>query len=296
MNYTIKTNALSKHFKETRALENISIDIEENKLTGLVGRNGAGKTTMLKTFAGHLLPTSGEALIWGEKPFDNLKVLSKVVFADAGFKYDKNLSLNDLLYLGSIHYENWDKDFSKKLLDFFRFNTKKAYRKLSVGMISQFNLIMALSSRAELTMLDEPTLGMDPAARNEFYSIILKDYMKYPRTIILSSHMVSEVENLLEDIILIKEGELVMHESVEVFQNYAYKLSGTGENFKKYLEKNKPLSVEDNENISEAVFKGKIENKDMFFFKENNITYNKMSTEEVCIYLTKPFEGGFKYE
>lgn len=290
----IECHDLTKKYKDTIALNNFSCKIDENKIIGLIGRNGAGKTSFLKICAGYIKPTSGEINIFGQKVFDNINVLGNMIFIDEEIQYDTNLRLKDILELGKAYYKNWDEDFAKKLLAFFGLNEKKKYKKLSRGMKTQFNIIMGISSRMPLTIFDEPTLGLDAAFRKEFYNILLKDYMNHPRTIIISSHLLNEIENLLEEIILIDKGELVLHKPIEAIQNYAVILNGKKDIIEEFIKNKEILSNDQLGNNLIVGIKNDLSKDELTYLNENNIDVSKMSAQDVCINLTsKGKEGVF---
>lgn len=283
----LNCSSLTKKYTQKTALNDLSFSIDENKIVGLIGRNGAGKTTFLKTCAGFLLPTSGEITLWGEKVFDNLNVTSKMIFIDEEIQYHKSFRLTDILTMGAIYHKNWDSAFAKKLIKHFGLNEKQRYHKLSRGMKTQFNIIMGLSSRSPLTLLDEPTLGLDAAVRKEFYNILLKDYMENPRTIIISSHLLSEIENLLEEIVLINEGGLVLHNPIEVLQEYAVYLNGKKEIVAPFIQKKQALNTEEFGNSVIAAVKNELDGREISYLKDNNVDISKVSVQDLCIYLTK---------
>lgn len=283
----IDCQKLTKQYKEKVALNAMTLSIEENKIIGLIGRNGAGKTTFLKMCAGLLKPTSGEIKIWNEKVFDNLSVLSKVILVDEEIQYALGLKLNDILYTARYFYPKWNETFARKLLDYFDLKGKYTYSKLSRGMKTQFNIIMGLSSRMPLTLFDEPTSGLDIAVRKEFYRILLKDYMNHPRTIILSSHLISEIENLLEEIVLIKDGELVLHASTDQLQKYGILLNGNKDILEQFTKTKSVLCKEEMGKLVKIGIKNDLTQGDYNFLKEHRVNISNLNTEDVCIYLTK---------
>ncbi len=290
----ITCNNLVKQYKQKKAINNLSLSIDENKIIGLIGRNGAGKTTFLKTCAGYIRPTSGDIKLWGEEIFDNLNVISKMIFIDEEIQYDKGLRLKDILYLAKTYYQNWDDTFANKLLEYFELNEKQKYKKLSRGMKTQFNIIIGISSRMPLTLLDEPTLGLDAAVRKEFYNILLKDFINHPRTIIISSHLLSEIENLLEEIVLIKNGGLVFHEPIETIQNYGVILNGKKDVINKFIENKSVLSREELGNSIIVGIKNDLIDENFNYLKSKGVDISKMNSQDVCINLTKNGrEGGF---
>jgi len=222
----IECTSLSKDYGNTKAIIDLSFTIEENSITGLIGRNGAGKSTLLKIMAGFIKSTSGEISVWGKKPFNSLDVSANTFFTDDNMKFPSSLNLSQLLASGSEFYPNWDMSLAKGLFKYFELNPKQYHVKLSKGQKSIFNMIVALSSHCALTIFDEPTTGMDKSVRKDFYRALLKDYLHYPRTIILSSHLLSEIEGILENILLIKSGKKVLQKPVEELKEMAIAFRG----------------------------------------------------------------------
>ena len=181
----IECNNLTKTYQGRNVLRNLSFSIEENKITGLIGRNGVGKTTLLKILAGFIKKTSGEVSVFTEDPFNSLTVSANSIFVDDQMGFPPALQLKEILEVAGSFYPNWDSEFAKRLFDYFSFDPKHYHNRLSKGKTSTFNMIIGLASRCPLTIFDEPTTGMDEAVRKDFYRALLKDYIAHPRTIIL---------------------------------------------------------------------------------------------------------------
>lgn len=223
----IECKNVTKAYRSFKALNEISLTISENTITGLVGRNGAGKTTLLKILAGFWHETSGEVRVFSEKPFNNIFVSANMIYIDDQMSFGKSLTLSDILEEAGRFYANWDARFANRLFDYFSFHPRQKHAQLSKGKKSTFNMIIGLAARTALTIYDEPTTGMDMSVRSDFYRALLKDYIAYPRTIILSSHHLDEIENLIEDVLLIEAGQKILHLSVDEFKEYAIGVTGT---------------------------------------------------------------------
>ena len=294
MKNIVECMELSKDYKEKEALKGLTFSLAENKMVGLIGRNGAGKTTFLKTCAGYLKPTSGKIKIFGETPFDNLNALSQMIFVDEEVQYDESFTLRDIKKMGSICYKNWDEVYANKLLKYFNLKENLKYKKLSRGLKTQFNMIMGLASRAPLTLLDEPTLGLDVAVRKEFYHIILKDYMEHPRTFLISSHLMSELENMLEEMILIHDGKLVFQKSIEELQDYALYLNGREDTLTPFLKGKKVLHTEGFGNSVLVGIINDLRKEELTYLKDHKVEISKAKIEDIYIWLTEnERRGGF---
>jgi ABC-2 type transport system ATP-binding protein len=225
----IECSNVSKTFLRKKAFDGMSFSIGENTITGLVGRNGAGKTTLLKLIAGFLKPTSGKLNVFSEDPFNSLTVSANSIFIDDSMVIPSAVPLGEILEEAGRFYPNWDGKLAHRLFDYFSFDPKNYHNRLSKGKTSTFNAIIGIASRCPLTLFDEPTTGMDEAARKDFYRALLKDYIAFPRTIILSSHHLEEIEDILEDILLIQNGKNLIHMPMADLREWAVSLRGNRE-------------------------------------------------------------------
>ena len=253
MNDVVKTTNLSKFYGKNPALSDLSVMVSENSITGLIGRNGSGKTTLMKILAGLLDKTSGEAQVFSEQPMDNLPVLNKLVYTYHDMEYDPKLSLKTILNAYKTMFADFDSNFADKLMKYFELSSKMKYKSLSQGMGSIFNFLCALSCRAPLTMLDEPVLGMDVTVRKSAYEILLRDFTEHPRTFIISSHLLSEIEGTLSDILLIEQGKTVLNCSIDDVRQSAYRVDGNTQALDGYLSGKKVIARKTSEIGSFAV-------------------------------------------
>ena len=290
----IRCNELTKYFNGTRALKGCSFQIEEPTLTGVIGVNGAGKTTLFKTLAGFLKPTSGEAELFEEPAFQSIMAAQNVMLIEEGMQFYPRTPLIDLLDSYQRFYENFDRTLAKGLLEYFNLPYKARYEDLSKGMASTFRLILALSSRAAVTLLDEPTTGMDPSVRKDVYELILKDYVKVPRIILISSHYLGEMENILDRILLIHEGDVLKEGSPEDFQNLLVALKASPEIIAPMEEK---LEVFDGKDFGPGTRQIVVRREDFdgLHLRENVIEamdIQPIGPEDSFIYLTRKKGGG----
>ena len=289
----IQCNNLTKTFGRMTALHNLSFTIAENTITGLIGRNGAGKTTLLKIIAGFIHRTSGEIQVFSEDPFNSLKVSSNMIFVDDNMPLPSFLSLGDLLASASSFYKNWDWDLSLGLFAYFDFKENQLYRSLSKGKKSTFNMIIGLASRCPLTIFDEPTTGMDSAVRKDFYRALLKDYIAHPRTIILSTHLLNEIEDILEDVLLIHQGEKRLHMPISDLKEFAVGLRGKTDLVNE-LARDKEVFYEERvgKDHSYLVVKNRFGEGILEPAKIQGIEVSSVATDDLCVYLTGKSKGG----
>ncbi|WP_299300558.1 ABC transporter ATP-binding protein [uncultured Brachybacterium sp.] len=222
----IETRNLTKHFRDVAAIDDVSLDFAAGRVHGLLGRNGAGKTTLMKLLTGQIFATSGEMRVLGENPVENAEVLSKTCFIQESQKYPDGFRPLDVLRIAEGLYPAWDQGLARELVADFRLPEKRAIKKLSRGQLSAVGIIIGLASRAPLTFFDEPYLGLDAVARRLFFDRLLADFSEHPRTVILSTHHIDEVSNLLEHVVLLDEGRVAISAEAEELQSAAIEVSG----------------------------------------------------------------------
>lgn len=286
----IDCQKLSKGFRRTNALEEITFQLTEQKITGLIGRNGAGKTTLLKILAGLTKHKVGEVSVFGKNPYNNLMVSANSILVDDQMTFPDSLSLDEILQSAPAFYKRWDAQLASRLFQYFRLDSKQQHSKLSKGARATFNMIFGLSTRCELTMLDEPMNGMDEAVRKDFYRALLKDYIAHSRSILISSHHLAEIEHLLEDILLIHNGKVVLHQSLDEVKEYAVAVQGPIADVERWTEG------------EEILHSKRIDDQRQYVVVKNNSKLEKarlegaviqaLSASEVCLYMTSEAKGG----
>ena len=282
----VKTVNLSKHYGKTEALSQLSINIAQHSITGLIGRNGSGKTTLLKILAGILDKTDGKLMVFGHAPMDNLPVLSRLVYTYHNMEYESHLSLKTLLYAYKTMFPNFDGDFADKLMKYFELSGNMKYKSLSQGAGSIFNFLCALSCRTELTMLDEPVLGMDVATRKAVYEVMLRDFSEHPRTFIISSHLLSEIEGVLSDILLLEQGKLLLHNSIDDVRQSAYRIDGNQQVIEKFIQEKEIIVQKKNEFSGFAIVHEPFTESAAQAAKAQGLSVSTVRAEDLCVYLT----------
>lgn len=195
-----------------KAVDDISIEIENGKLIGLLGPNGSGKTTFMKLIAGILKPTDGSI----EIDQHEIGVYTKSIVS---FLPDVNylhswMKVKDAFKFYSSFFKDFDLQRAKEILDFMELNEDMYIKQMSKGMSEKLCLTLTLARNAKLYVLDEPLGGIDPAARNKIMDAIIKNYSG-DSSIIISTHLVKDVERLFDDVIFIKEGRIILHDDAE---------------------------------------------------------------------------------
>ncbi|SEL83187.1 ABC-2 type transport system ATP-binding protein [Blastococcus sp. DSM 46786] len=217
---------VTMRFSEHTALAGVSTSIEQNAITGLLGRNGAGKTTLMQLLTGHRVPSSGRVEVFGARPYENDDVLRRTCFIKEGQRYPDHFRVRDALHGASLLFPGWDADLAQTLLADFELPAGRPIKKLSRGMNSAVGIIIGLASRAPFTLFDEPYAGLDVVARHQFYDRLLADYAEHPRTILISTHLIEEIADLLERVLLIDRGRLLLDTDAESVRGSAVTVRG----------------------------------------------------------------------
>ncbi|SFE34040.1 ABC-2 type transport system ATP-binding protein [Actinopolyspora alba] len=219
-------SGVSKRYGDTVALDDVSLGFTENRIHGLLGRNGAGKTTIMQILTGQNFETSGNVKVFGEHPYENDRVLRDVCFIKESQKYPDMFAVHHALTAASLVYDNWDAELAEELVEEFALPLKRRIRKLSRGQMSTVGIIIGLASRAPLTFFDEPYLGLDAVARHRFYDRLLADYAEHPRTIVLSTHLIDEISDLIEHVTLVDKGRVLLDEDTDKLRASAVTVTG----------------------------------------------------------------------
>ena len=215
MTTVVEVKNLTKRYRTTTAVENVSFSLERDTIYGLLGRNGAGKTTVMSILTAQNFATSGDVRIFGEEPYENARVLSRMCFVRESQRYPDGWRARNALKAASLIFPNWNEEVAQRLIKEFQLPLNRDIKKVSRGQLSAIGVIIGIASRAEITFFDEPYLGLDAVARQIFYDRLLEDYAEHPRTIILSSHLIDEVSNLIERVLVIDGGKIIMDESTD---------------------------------------------------------------------------------
>ncbi|MCP5327307.1 MAG: ABC transporter ATP-binding protein [Sinobacteraceae bacterium] len=226
----IEARGLSKTYRSGhRALDSIDLRVEPGRIVGLIGPNGAGKTTALKAILG-LTPVTGELQVLGRDPRHERDALMREVcfIADVAVLPKWLRVVNALDFVQGVH-PHFDRRRAESFLRTTDVPLRSRVRELSRGMVTQLHLALVLAIDAKLLVLDEPTLGLDLLYRRTFYDTLLNDYFDKDRTIVITTHQVEEVENLLTDVVFINRGRVVLDAPVESLAERYVQLIATPE-------------------------------------------------------------------
>ena len=209
---TWECKSLCKRYGKVQALDNVSFAIEPGRVVGLLGPNGSGKTTLIKLANGLLTPTGGELLINGQRP-------GKATRAQVSYLPDRPclpewMSAEKLLNMFSDFYADFQQDKAREMLEKLGIDPKQKIKQMSKGPREKVQLILVMSRKAELYLLDEPIGGVDPATRDYILETIIRNYNP-SASVVISTHLIADVEQVLDDVIFINHGQIVLRSSVD---------------------------------------------------------------------------------
>lgn len=283
----VSARGLSKHYGDTVALDSVDFDIPANTICGLFGRNGAGKTTLMSILTAQNFASSGQAWVFGEEPYENPRALSRMCFVREGQRYPDDARPVHAFAAAELFFPNWDAAFAQQLIAEFRLPLKTRIKKLSRGQLSAVGVIIGLASRAEITFFDEPYLGLDAVSRQIFYDRLLADYAEHPRTIVLSSHLIDEIADLIERVLVVDDGALVLDEDADDLRGRAVTVVGNAKAVDEFVAGREELHRESLGPVASSTVLGTIDDADARLLDRLRLTTSPVSLQELIVRFTQ---------
>lgn len=279
MNDILKIKSLSKSLNDFY-LGTIDLSIKRGSILGYIGENGAGKSTTIKMILGDMKKDSGQIYIFGKKIEDLTEdEKKKIAFVFEDFFFPQEMNVKEVEKFHSMYYGNyWEKEKFNKLVKRFNLPEKKKISTFSRGMKMKLSLILALSHKAELLILDEATSGLDPVARDDILDILLEFIQDENNSIMISSHILSDLEKIADEIAFIHRGKLIFVESKDILEEEYGIVSLSKEEFKS-LDKNAIISVRDYKFGKECLVKKQL--------LPESLEVENASVEEIMVYMIK---------
>lgn len=212
MEKLLECKQLCKQFGDKVVLDNINFTLEPGSIVGLLGRNGQGKTTLLKLINGLLIPTSGEVLVKGQRPGVESKRI--IAYLPERTYLNKNFTVSETIKMFSEFYVDFDQDKARQLLADLELSTDQKIVKMSKGMQEKLQLALVMARPAELYLLDEPLGGVDPATRDYILDTILSNFQD-GASVLISTHLIADIERILDEVIFLDHGKIVLHERTD---------------------------------------------------------------------------------
>lgn len=283
---SIQIKNITKKYKDIKALDNISFSFEYGKIYGFLGRNGAGKSTLINIIANRIFADSGEITIDNIPAKENMKIHDKIFCMSEADLYDKHLKVKDLFKWTDRFYSDFDKVNAFEMAGKFNLDINKKYKNLSKGYQSIFKLIVALSLKVPYVIFDEPVLGLDVNHRKLFYELLLKSYENNERTIIIATHLIEEIANIIEEVIIIDKGKVLLQDNVGVLSEKGYSVSGLAYEVDSYCENKNVIGYDKLGNLKVAY----VLDEKIPLSNTGNLSFSALNLQKLFISLTE--KGG----
>jgi ABC-2 type transport system ATP-binding protein len=296
MTTAVRVNQVSRRYRGVTAVDEASFALEEGRIHGLLGRNGAGKTTLMRLATGLERPSSGTVEVFGADPFENESVLRRTCFVKESQTYP-DLSVARVLASARQLQPGWDDDLARTLVTDFDLPTARRVRKLSRGMRSALGIVIGLASRAPLTLFDEPYLGLDAPSRALFYDRLLADFADHPRTVVLSTHLIDEVADLLERVVVVDHGRVVIDAEAQDVRGTAYTVVGPAGPVAQFVGRREVVARQAVGAYASATLRGRVQDPERRLADELSLDLSPVSLQELVAHATsvrpgtRPTEG-----
>ena len=282
----IQIKDVVKRYNNVNALDRVSLSFEYGKIYGFLGRNGAGKSTLINIISNRIFADEGEILIDGLRAKENMEVHEKIFCMSEMDLYDTSLKVIEHFKWIDRFYDSFDLDQARQIAEKFGLDINKRYKALSKGYQSIFKLTIALSLHVPYVVFDEPVLGLDANHRELFYELLLQDYENYQRTIIIATHLIEEVANIIEEVVLIDKGRVLLQETVEILMNKGYCISGLAGEVDDYCKDKNVIGYDELGNLKLAYILGEKEQLP----KNSHLQISNMNLQKLFVKLTE--KGG----
>lgn len=288
-NYIIAATGLTMQYNKklsSRALNNLDLKLNKNQLIGLIGANGSGKTTFFKLCNGTLEPTNGSITLLNGNPARELYIKENMIYSTNSLPVGNSLKVRQVVKTYLITFKNFDEKFANEMLKLFEIPEKKTVASLSQGMKSILHFCCALACRVEITLLDEPFNGVDIEKRKIAHQILLREYMEHPRTFVISSHHLSELEGVLSEMVLLDKGNLLFYEDMDAVREMLFRADGSKDGISAFLDREDVCYQNDSELGSFFVAHGSINCEFAREVSSMGLQVSPVSPEDVCVFLT----------
>lgn len=222
----IEVRNITKTYGSTIALSEINLRFEGEKIYGLLGRNGAGKTTLFSLMCNRIFPDSGEVIVDGKNVIHDCNKVKEIYCTTEKRLFPENMKVKDLFSWTKEFYSDFDIDKALELSKSFKLYQNSRIRELSTGYSTIVKNVAALSANTPILLLDEPVLGLDPNHRDLFYRELIKSYAQKPRLIVISTHLIEEIDDVIEDVIILNDGKIIIDDEVSNVIQRGYSVSG----------------------------------------------------------------------
>ncbi|MDR2374463.1 MAG: ABC transporter ATP-binding protein [Bifidobacteriaceae bacterium] len=279
---------LVKRYRRTVALDHVGLEFEEGLIHGLFGHNGAGKTTLMSIITAQVAPTSGQALVYGQRPYEHAGVLQRMCFIREGQGYPNDARAIDAFNAARMFYPRWDAALADHLISALAIPLNQRVRRMSRGQNSAVGVTIGLAARADVTFFDEPYLGLDAMARQVFYEALAASYARDPRTIVLSSHLIDEVAPLVAKVVVLDHARVLIDQDRGALLGRAARVIGPAEAVAAFASGREVIGVEAMGPYLALTVMGPLSAKDLDWLTASALTVEGVSLQQLVIHLTRP--------
>ncbi|GGQ37980.1 ABC transporter ATP-binding protein [Couchioplanes azureus] len=282
----ISIRDLTVTYGATTAVDRLTLDLAPGRIHGLLGRNGSGKTSLLSVLAGFRRADGGTVRVDGADPFENAGLMRDTVFVRDTLDVPAGDRIGTVLDFHARLRPRWDAGYADRLLDAFGLDRRTRVAALSRGQRSGLGVVLGLACRAPLTLLDEVYLGMDAGARATFYRELLDDYLAHPRTIILSTHLIQEVADLFEEVVIVDRGRLVVQEDTDTFRSRGVAVTGPAAAVQAFSSGRTVLSEQSLGGVRQVTLYGALSDGDQRHAATAGLSLAPVGVQDLFVHLT----------
>lgn len=287
MTPAISVTGLTRRYRNHLALDDVSLEIDGLSITGLFGRNGAGKTTLMRIIAAQEFASAGRVVVLGASPIENDAILRRMVFVREDQAFPRQFKVRHALRAASWFYPNWSAELAERMVADFDLPINRWVTQLSRGMRSALGVVIGLAARADVTLFDEPYAGLDAVARQLFYDRLLADYAEYPRTVLLSTHLIEEVAGLLERVVMIDRGRIILDSTADDVRGAFTNVSGPAAAVEQFVSGRPTWERRQIASRESVVMAGSLEDGDRAWARELHVSLEPLSLQQAMVHASE---------
>lgn len=285
----LKVNHVAKHFGKKQVLTDVNFELAPGKIYALLGRNGAGKSTLMTIMIDALRANSGDVQLGGQPITDSNELLGKIYLMSSesvldNVMFQRYMKLENIFKAHEGFYGGFDWELASELANKFGLSLDVAYSKLSTGQKTMGKLILALCLPVDYVFLDEPVLGLDANHRDLFYQELLKSYSNRPRTFVISTHLIEEVDQLVEHVLILDDGKISVDDSTENLLDQCFLISGPGKAVDEYTAKLNVIHTSQLAGIKSAYVFGQLDERQAI---PDTVKVEHYDLQHLFMYITK---------
>lgn len=284
----VEVRGLVVRYGRTTAVDGATFSVRPGSVTGLIGRNGSGKTSILSVLAAFRRADAGTVLVGGREPWENAAVTEEVCLVRESGDVLADQSLRENLRFLEWVRPRFSRELAERLMDTFELPERKRPNQLSRGKRSAFGIIVGLATRAPLTLLDEVHLGLDAPSRYAFYDALLADYVEHPRTIVVSTHLVEEMQRLVEDVVVVHDGRVLLAEDADTLRSRGTSVVGPEDAVARFADGRTVIGRQQLGRTAQVMLYGRLDDDDVAQARRLGLELAPVDLQDLFVHLTAP--------